>query len=222
MKRTTKTRQKKYVLLTEKFFTTEERTAIIECTEAKSIVDLAKGRQTWPVRWMLVHLAFYTGLRVSEIAALTMADVLLSRKDPYICVRSGKGGKARDVYIEPNLVKHLREFVHIKRNWNQSTAPEAPLFAGRTGHCTTTTLHLSFKAAVKASGLRNELSIHGARHTYAVMLYHETKDMKAVQLQLGHSNMNMTSLYADIMPEERGAIVAKLSNTYKPLKPTKP
>jgi integrase len=165
---------------------------------------------TWPIRYMLVHLALNSGLRVSEIAKLKIQDVKLSIKSPYIFVRNGKRGKSRDVYIDRELTKHLQEFILQKKNWNQFTEPEAPLFSGHGGqHSTTTALYISFKQAVREAGLRNDLTIHSARHGYATLLYYKTKDLRAVQKQLGHSSLNMTSLYADIMPEENGEIANK-------------
>jgi len=48
-------------------------------TEAKSIVDLRAGRVNGPLAWMLVDTALSTGLRVSEIAALSVEGVNLKR-----------------------------------------------------------------------------------------------------------------------------------------------
>ena len=207
MKRRKKPKQKPYILHTEKFFTTEERQTILKITEEKAIVDLAKGRQTWPVRWMLVHLAMHSGLRVSELSDLTIADIKHRERDVYLLVRSGKRNKSREVNIDSELAKHLNSFMEYKQLLDQSINPDAPLFTGRGGNkCTTTTLHLSFKEAVKAAGLRSDLSIHGARHTYASLLYQRTENLKMVQRQLGHSSAAMTLLYADILPEERGRL----------------
>jgi len=201
-----------YKITRDKFFDAEERKAILKTCEEKAIVDLAKGRKTWPVRWMLVHLAMYSGLRVSEIAALTIGDIHLSVQDPYLFVRQGKRGKSRDVYIDRELAKHLKRFIiKLKRNWDESTDPDTPLFAGRGGkQISTTALEISFKQAVREAGLRNDLSIHSARHTYATFLYANTRDLRAVQKQLGHSHINMTSLYADILPQENGTIANKI------------
>lgn len=69
----------------------------------------------------------------------------------------------------------------------------------------------SFKKAIEVSGLRNELSIHKCRHTYATYLLQGTKDLRYVQKQLGHADINMTSLYADILPEENGVLANKIS-----------
>ena len=202
---------KDYKISRDQLFETDERKTILKNSEERSIVDLSKGRMTWPVRWMLVHLAMNTGLRVFEIAALRLEDVRLSSKPPYIFVHRGKRGKSRDVYIDRELVKHLKEFIRHKQTWDQSIDQDAPLFSGRGGNpFSTTALHISFKEAVLAAGLRDKLSIHCARHSYATLLYYKTKDLRAVQKQLGHASLNMTTLYADIMPEENSRIANKI------------
>jgi site-specific recombinase XerD len=202
---------KDYKITREKFFDLQERKAILKTSEDRANADKKKGRMTWPIRYMLVHLALNSGLRVSEIAKLKIQDVKLSIKPPYIFVSNGKRGKSRDVYIDRELIKHLQGFILQKKNWNQSTEPEAPLFSGHGGqHLTKTALYISFKQAVRETGLRNDLTIHSARHGYATLLYYKTKDLRAVQKQLGHSSLNMTSLYADIMLEENGEIANKI------------
>jgi integrase/recombinase XerD len=200
---------KYYAITREKFFTTEERRAIIHTCEDMSNADLAKGRTTWPVRWMLVHLAMYSGLRVSEIAHLRIGDLYLNNHDPYLFVRHTKRHKYRDVYVDRELVKHLREFIQLKHGWRQPTDDDTPLLSGRSGKpFTTNALYLSFKQAIQKAGLRSGLSIHSARHSYATMLLSRTGNLREVKNQLGHSNIAMTALYADILPEER----SKLAN----------
>jgi len=199
--------RKDYKITREKFFDTQEHRAIMKTSEDLALADLAKGRMTWPIRYMLVHLAMYSGLRVSEIANLKLQDVRLSSKPPYIFVLSGKGNKSRDVYLDRELVKHLKEFIQHKKDWSQSINPDAPLFTGRDEKpFTTTALNISFKQAIKASGLRNDLSIHGARHSYATLLLHKTNNLRYVQKQLGHASLNMTALYADILPEQNSEL----------------
>jgi len=81
--------------------------------------------------------------------------------------------------------------------------PEAPLLAGRGGRAyTTTALHVSFKKAVEAAGLPRHYTIHSARHTYATLLLARTSNLRFVQKQLGHASLNMTALYADVLPEQ--------------------
>ena len=178
----------------------KQRNIILKSCDEHAELDRMKGRTTWPVRRILVRLAFFTGLRVQEIANLKIKDLNLGFDDPYIFV-SRKRGRSREVYILPELVKALKGFIKEKRNWDQRTGPEAPLLSGRGGkHFTSTALTLSFRQAVIKSGLpwapgrkqkgdQLNLSIHSARHTYASILYADCKNLKYVQKQLGHSSV---------------------------------
>ena len=211
-----------YKITREKFFDTEERKTLMKVTEANSLLDRKRGLMTWQIRWMLVHLAMFSGLRVSEIGNLKIGDIHLKNGSAYIFVRHGKRGKDRDVYVDTELVKHLKEYIQEKKQlWDQHTGENDYLFTGQGGRgITSTALTMSFTNAVKAAGLwkklpkgskKRNLSIHSARHTYATFLYARSdKNLKFVQKQLGHSSLNMTSLYADILPEENSELANKI------------
>lgn len=203
--------RKTYILTPEDYFSREERRIIMKLCQERSELDLLKGRQTWPVRYALIDLVMHSGLRVAELVDLKIGDLNLKGQDPFLIVRNGKGNKKRTVYFDLVLRKHLKQFIEYKHKvLDQAIDLEAPLFAGRNGeHSPTITLNKSFKQAVLAAGLRDKLSIHSARHTYATYLLHDSGSLRYVQKQLGHSNIAMTTLYADILPEENG----KLANT---------
>ena len=204
-------KQKHYILTPEDFLSRMERKQLMKTCREHSKLDLMEGRQTWPVRYMLVDLALYSGLRVAEIAGLKIGDITFQEPDSFLIVRHGKGDRKRTVYIDQHLAKHLQQFIQYKeKSLHQPIGSEAPLFSGRTGHCPPITLMKSFKQAIHTSGIRAELSIHNARHTYATFLLHDTGNLRYVQRQLGHSDIAMTALYADILPEENGTLANKI------------
>jgi len=217
--------KKKYKVYRKQLFETQERAKFLQYCEEQSIIDKEKGRIKWQVRWMLVHLAMNTGLRSSEIAKLTIQNVHIIAKPPYLFVHQGKRGKDRDVNIDRELTKHLQEFIGLKKSYKQSIEPTSPLLTGQNNQpYTTTALYISFREALKQSGvIRDGLSLHSARHSYASLLYHKTKDLRAVQDQLGHADLNMSGLYVNIFPEERSRIANSILDEEKPkFKRTKP
>ena len=215
-------RKQDYKITREKFFDTGEQKDLMRVTEANALLDRKRGRSTWGNRWMLVHFAMNSGLRVSEIADLKIGDLHLKNGSAYIYVRKGKRGKDRDVYIDTELVAHLIEYIQDKKLlWDQGNSKDDFLFTGQGGgKITSTALTMSFTQAVKEAGLwktvktgsrERNLSIHSARHTYATFLYARSdKNLKFVQKQLGHSSIIMTSLYADILPEENSELANKI------------
>ena len=190
----------------EKILDFDQRSKLLKTCRDKSELDLLHGRETWIKRYMLVDLALFSGLRVAEIANLKIGDIELSTKDPYLIVRNGKRGKKRDVYLDKELVNHLRTFITWKKkSMGEEVENDSPLFMGRNGkHCAAITLMKSFKRAIEESHLPSHYSIHRARHTYATFLLHATNNLRYVQKQLGHSKISMTALYADVLPSENG------------------
>lgn len=206
-------KHKNYQIDPDKFLSRDERKKLLKICREREELDLMKGRRTWVVRYMLIDLAFYSGLRVAEIAALKIDDLRLEAKDPYLNVRSGKGGRRRSVYLDAGLSNHLKDFIKKKKTTlNESVEPDAPLFTGRNGgHCQPITLMKSFKVAIEEAKLPDYYSIHSARHTYATFLLHDTQNLRYVQRQLGHANISMTALYSGILPEENGVLANKIS-----------
>jgi len=204
-----------YHIERDRFFDRQERARLLRTCKERAELDQAKGRTTWPVRYMLVDLALFSGLRVAEIADLKVGDLVLKAENPYLIVRKGKGGRKRSVYLDGDLVRHLRRYIkqHLR-----SPDPQAPLFPGRESRClpgefqhsAAITLMKSFKRAVEEAGLPAHYSIHCARHTYATFLLADTGNLRFVQKQLGHANISMTALYADILPEQNGVLANKI------------
>lgn len=197
-----------YRITRDKFLSPPQARQLLKICEENSIVDIAKGRKTWVTRYMLIHLALHSGLRVAELADLQIGDLHLQGiKDVYLIVRHGKGrgakGKKREVYLDRKIVKHIKTYISYKKKvLKQPITPESPFLARKDDiKYSTTGLHLSFKRAIEAASLPRHYSIHSARHTYATMLFTKTNNLRFVQKQLGHASLNMTVLYADISPE---------------------
>lgn len=192
-----------YVITMDKFMSVKETKTLMRVCRKKAEADYRENRITWINRYMLIHLALHSGLRVSEIAALKIGDLHFNGQENYLIVQCGKRGKKRDVYIDTEVVMHLQNYIKIKNElWKESVDNDAPLFAGRGGnHFTTTALEISFKKAIEKAGLPKTYSIHNSRHTYATFLLAKSKNIRFVQKQLGHASMSMTCLYADVLPE---------------------
>lgn len=205
-------KQRNYQIDPDKFLDREERKRLLKTCSDQAELDLLHGRRAWIVRYMLIDLALYSGLRVAEMAALRIEDLRLKPTDQYLVVNHGKGNKKRVVYLDSVLVKHLLDFIEKKKTTlGEPVEPDSPLFTGRNGdHCQPITLMKSFKRAIEEANLPDHYSIHSCRHTYATYLLHDTKNLRYVQRQLGHADIGMTALYSGILPEENGHLANQI------------
>ena len=134
---------------------------------------------------------YAAGLRVSEVVALTAADI--DSKGMVICVRQGKGRKDRYVMLSEQLLAVLRDY------WRR-TRPPVWLFPGPdpTQAITPRTLQRACREAADAAGLDKSVTVHTLRHSFATHLLEQGVDIRVIQDLLGHRHIQSTTRYARV------------------------
>jgi integrase/recombinase XerD len=199
--------KRKWTLDRTKYMTAPEVTELRRTIESKANEDLEHGRTTWPRFWMALDLALGAGLRVSEIATLRIGNLYLNEREARLRV-TGKGRKERDVFISVSLMKHLSDYLLWKRLMAEPMDLEAFVLASsHRKPYSTRTLQYAFKVCLRVAGLPSHYSIHACRHSYGTLLYRNTKNLRLVQKQLGHSSITTSTVYADVTAEEAVAAV---------------
>lgn len=157
-------------------------------------------RQAW-VEWFLVELGLNSGLRVAEMTDLLCGDIQLRDELSTIVVRNGKGGKYREVRINREFQKSVKEYLLWKKRTGEPTKLENHIFSSpRTGkEYSIRALQVGFKRCLGYADIQTRHSIHHLRHTYASLLYSSSNyNLRLVQKQLGHSSPNTTQVYANV------------------------
>ena len=168
-------------------------------SEHAALKDLRAGRITGVLAWAVVDTALSTGLRVSELARLTVGDFDAKRGSLRVTRLKRKKSTTETLAMGQELVAHLREFIAWKEQVGQPAGRNDALFVGKRGALTAYGLQRIWKRAIARAGLPKELSIHSARHTMAVHLLRKTSNLRLVQKQLGHASPATTAnMYADI------------------------
>lgn len=194
-----------------KYLDVAEAQRLRTVAEAWSITDLEKGKRQGVISWMLVDLAMLTGLRVNEIARLTIKDFNTSRSSLNVQRTKRRKAVSETLAISPELTEHLKKFIAWKKTVGESVNPANALLCGKRGSMTSSGMQKVWKSAIERAGLPRELSIHSARHTMAVHLLAKTKNLKQVQQQLGHSSPVVTAnLYAQVQFDEMREGTTKL------------
>ncbi len=135
--------------------------------------------------------AYAAGLRVSEVAALKVADIESDRM--VMRIENGKGGKQRYVMLSAPLLGILRSYWRLTR-------PSPYLFAGRTPDkpIEPTVLHAACRSAAAAAGIDKRVSVHVLRHSFATHLLESGTDIRIIQVLLGHENLSTTARYTRV------------------------
>jgi site-specific recombinase XerD len=162
---------------------------------------------TWTGRrdHTMLLLAVQTGLRISELTALTRGDIYLGTGAHVAC--RGKGRKNRITPLTASTTAALR-------NWlaEQAGNPNDPLFPTRRGTRLSRdaierrlAVHAT-KAVQSCPSLRGKtVTAHVLRHTTAMRLLHAGVDTSVIALWLGHVNVDTTQIYlhADLKLKEK-------------------
>jgi integrase/recombinase XerD len=148
----------------------------------------------------MLETLYATGLRVSELVKLRLADLNF---DAGFLIAHGKGKKERLVPLGEVALASLRQYVdvarpHFLRGRGAARAGDA-LFLTRLGRRMTRQgfWKLLGRHAVGA-GIRKAISPHKLRHSFATHLVERGADLRAVQAMLGHADIGTTEIYTHV------------------------
>jgi integrase/recombinase XerD len=196
-----------------KYFTEPQVKLIRRTARDASQLARQKGQVTGVRDWMLIDLLTSTGLREAEAADVRCGDIRAGYGESALYVRNGKGDKSRTVQIPDSLKKHLKAFLKWKDERGEPTGTDDHLFLGQRGYWTVAAVQQAVKKYLRRLGLYERgKSAHSLRHSYAVALYRQQRDLRAVQKQLGHASIQTTQRYADVLAEDIAEQVKGLWN----------
>jgi integrase/recombinase XerC len=144
-----------------------------------------------PRDYAVLQVFLQTGIRVSELAHLTIEDIDFIK--PSITVR-GKGSVEREIVLEKKGVHALKSYLAVR---GESFSPR--VFLNYQGEPISERgirkLVVKYR---KEAGITKKASCHTLRHTFAT--YKAEKGVSAFQLQqwLGHANLNTTQIYVHL------------------------
>ena len=161
--------------------------------ELNHMLDSAPADDGLAVRdHALFELMYGSGLRLSEIHGLDLGDVLLD--EGWVSV-TGKGRKERQVPLSGKSVEALRAYLSERVAADGETA----LFTGKNDtRLGQRQIQKRLQAWAVRQGSGQHVSPHMMRHSYASHLLQSSRDIRAVQELLGHSNLSTTQIYTKL------------------------
>lgn len=155
---------------------------------------------TRPRDRLMLAVAYGGGLRVSELVALTWADVLPGKGGRVQMCVVGKGGVTRQVLLPKRVSEDLLAFRGDAGN-NDAVFP-----ARHCGHLTERAVLGLLKRIAKRAGVNEAVSPHWLRHAHASHALDRGATLVETQATLGHANVSTTSGYLHARPDSSSGL----------------
>jgi integrase/recombinase XerD len=147
----------------------------------------------------MIELAYGSGLRVSELVMLPLADVNLH--GGFVRV-TGKGGKTRMIPLNTAAQMRITRYLEEDRpSWLRDPRQHALFLTERGGPMTRQGFWKALRNYARRADVRlpaGEVSPHKLRHSFATHLVEHGADLRAVQAMLGHADISTTQVYTQV------------------------
>lgn len=151
---------------------------------------------------VIVHLLYASGMRVSELACLTIDQIHF---DTGFIHLMGKGNKERQVPLPQNTLKLLRYYldcVYRKLLPKNATPKKNYLFAthekGKEKSLTRQSVWNIIKRLLSLARITKNVSPHTLRHSIATHLLNNGANIRSLQLLLGHEHLTTVQIYTHL------------------------
>jgi site-specific recombinase XerD len=161
----------------------------------------------------ILHLLFSTGLRVSELCSLSR-DMDIDADEFSI---RGKGEKIRVVFISDDARKAVKKYLNKRVDVDDAMFIRVNKEEARGGDLRLdkrSVERIVKQCAIKA-GISKKVTPHVIRHCFATDLLSNGADLRAVQMLLGHANIQTTQIYTHVTDTELKRVHREFHNKRK-------
>lgn len=142
-----------------------------------------------------------TGLRYSDLRALTASEIHKGENGIFIDLDQRKTGEHLNIYLDDFALSLLPQ------GYQYSTAPLFKLPKNANAND-----NVAFKTWFKNANITKHITWHCARHTTATIMLSNEIPLAVVSKQLGHTKLSTTQIYAKIVDKAQAEAAKKLSN----------
>ncbi len=172
-----------------KFLEEEEVKKLLEAPDVNTLLG-ARDRA-------MLETMYSTGVRVSELVDLNLADVDFVGEALHI---RGKGKKARVTPIAPTALAWIRRYMEMRRaDPRAASFNQEAVFVNKHGQrLSTRSVRRKLDKYLALVGLDPATSPHTLRHSFATHMLNRGADLRAVQALLGHQSLSTTQIYTHV------------------------
>lgn len=141
----------------------------------------------------ILELFYACGLRISELSTLRMRDLSLEESSVRVL---GKGTKVRIVPLGRRAYDCVREWLNVRATGK--VLDDTVFLSSRGKRMSRTLVWQVVKRYAQAANIRQNVTPHMLRHSFATHLMDNGADLHAVQEMLGHSDISTTQIYTHV------------------------
>ena len=159
--------------------------------------------------YTLILLLLDTGVRLSELVGIKLADLKLT--DNEVIITEAKGGKNRRVFVSPKTKEALKKYIRIRGD-----IPGNPYLLIGSEDQPMKRRNVQERLSIYGKQLKLEgvrVSPHTFRHTFAKMYIMRGGDAFSLQALLGHSTLDMVKHYVNLW----GSDLQKMHRQFSPV-----
>ncbi len=173
----------------------KEINAMFACIDKESLIG---KRDT-----ALLELLYGTGIRVSELCSVKVADIDFFNEAITIM---GKGSKERYIPLHPGIISSIKTYLEFARSElmaRQKGKVSDKLFLNfRGSELTVRGVRVILNTLAEKASTGLKVSPHMFRHSFATHLLDNGADLRSVQELLGHVNLSTTQIYTHVSLEK--------------------
>lgn len=153
-------------------------------------------QQMWLRDKAILELLYSSGLRLAEVQGLRIKDIDFNRQLLRI---TGKGNKTRVVPFGSKARDAVMKWLQVYPLWHGDFVPDAHVFITQKGNpLGARQIENRVKLQALRAGVNIDLHPHLLRHCFASHMLSNSRDLRAVQEMLGHSNLTTTQIYTHV------------------------
>ncbi len=152
----------------------------------------------------VLELLFATGIRVSELCSIQPSDV--DMLNGAICIM-GKGSRERMIQIEnKEVIKALKKYQSCHK---KQISKSGYFFVNQRGNrLSEQSVRSMLSRASKQAAIKQHITPHMIRHSFATLLLEEDVDIRFIQRLLGHSSITTTQIYTHVAAAKQKEILS--------------
>ena len=151
---------------------------------------------------VMLSLLYVSGMRISELIGLRIADI---RQDDGLIAVHGKGGKGRLIPLPRKIITLINEYseqmalsIKAKRHAEEVLYLFPVCYGGIVKPMTRQACWAILKKIWAKTGIEKAISPHMLRHSLATHMLKNGADLRSLQMLLGHENLSTVQIYTHL------------------------